>query len=420
MPEAAGVAFRSHPGGLEGRALHAPAFDLDAFDDGPPLTHYDQTNIGFVQDTFPIEPAGDEWEQDAVRFMRSERSSPRAPVLLETRGVTKQTEIWRARDFHHSTIVAKLRASGHSDMADQLDECGTRETVMVCTGCRKPTRYYNRCDLRHCPRCVPRLTRERKEEIGWWADQITQPKHVVLTMRNKERLTKEMVMEFKAAFTKLRRRRFTTEHTTREALEFEQCGSDGMVHSYAWKGGCYTLEITNEGRGWHLHLHALVDCRFIDMRTLSVEWGRLVGQDSAVVKVKDCRKEDYLKEVSKYVVSGAELAGWCGDDVADFIAAFGGARTFGTFGTLYKRRAEWRAFVDGIQHPEQVCGCGCSTFKHMSPEEFEAWAAINGPPITQVHTRVATKQHETPRQSELFAPVQGSPVSRANPGAWFS
>lgn len=51
-------------------------------------------------------------------------------------------------------------------------------------------------------------------------------------------------------------------------------------------GGVYSVETTNKGKGWHVHLHAvlLLD-DFIDREALSREWHRITG-DSTVLDVR--------------------------------------------------------------------------------------------------------------------------------------
>lgn len=38
------------------------------------------------------------------------------------------------------------------------------------------------------------------------------------------------------------------------------------------RGGAYVLEYTGQPGSWHLHLHAIVDCRFYDVFQLSKDW----------------------------------------------------------------------------------------------------------------------------------------------------
>ena len=278
------------------------------------------------------------------------RSEP-GSLLLETRGVTSQASqsvMWEREIVFKESILAKLRGIGRGELAGKMAECHTIETFKRCTGCRKLSKFYNRCELFFCPVCAPRLSRERKTAVEWWTKQISQPKHLVLTVRNTDSLSKEYVCFLKTQLSKLRRSKVFR----------------------AVKGGFYSLEVTNEGRGWHVHFHILIDAPWLCMPDVSQVWAKLVGQDFAICKIKDCRGEEYLKEVTKYAVKGSELAKWSGDTIANFITAFEGVRFFGVFGSLYAKRTLWSEWIKALQDIKPLCQCGCNSWRLLSPEEL--------------------------------------------------
>jgi hypothetical protein len=189
----------------------------------------------------------------------------------------------------------------------------------------------------------------------------------VLTVRNTISITKAYVQFLKNQLQKLRR------HSVFRSV----------------RGGFYTLEVTNEGKGWHIHFHLLVDARYVDNGELAIRWGKLVGQDFAIVKVKDCRGSDYLREVTKYAVKGSELARWGGAAIGEFIESFTGIRLFGVFGNLYGKRTEWAAWIESIREIKPLCTCGCDSWRLMSPEELlweqETKAGLTGTPPPLPH-----------------------------------
>lgn len=325
-----------------------------------------------------IPPEGQTETPESPEFEPSEspdglRSEP-ASLLLEKRGITshaQQAEIWETNVIFRDSMLAKLRNVGKLAVAGKMQECHTIETFKQCSGCKKNTRFWNRCDLLFCPICAPRLGRERKESIEWWTKLITQPKHLVLTVRNTSDLSNEYVKFLKLQLSKLRR----------------------LKVFRGVKGGCYSLEVTNEGRGWHIHFHLLLDVFWLDMESVSRQWGKLVGQDFAICKIKDCRGSDYLREVTKYAVKGSQLAGWSGSDIATFISAFSGVRLFGVFGSLFGKRTEWKEWIETIREIRSVCTCGCSSWRLLSPNDIE-WAETVGadgsslPPPKIVQTQV--------------------------------
>jgi len=141
-------------------------------------------------------------------------------------------------------------------------------------------------------------------------------------------------------------------------------------------GGCVSVEITNESRGWHLHAHWLVDARWVSAKELSKTWGRLVGQDYAIVKVIDVIKhtatragappnsppQNYERELMKYVVKGSDLARWKVDQLYEFINAVRGQRFFFAFGELFKVARTLRAQAAADKPPTTPCECGSCQF----------------------------------------------------------
>lgn len=300
--------------------------------------------------------------QTAEKLCILSRMSPTGPIScpkalkLETTGVTRHVaagrlmfgELWKAATTHKFSVAAKLKEAGMREEAESLEDCHSRLIYGQCDNCHKVQVFRNRCDRFYCPECQPKLSKRRAASVAWWTVEIGQPKHVVLTVQNIPTLARGHVDEIKKWFTRLRHRKF--------------CRN--------WRGGFYSVEITNEGRGWHLHLHVLVDARWIDAGELARQWAAVTGNFGKIVKVKDCRKADYLAEVTKYAVKGSELAAWTPSQIADFIRAFDGCRTFGVFGTLYGKRTEFAEWLKSIRDHKPKCDCGCQTMRFYSEAEW--------------------------------------------------
>lgn len=319
---------------------------LDTWDDGSPLPQFDELDLN---DGFGLEmPPTDLDDLDSLQ--------------LETNGVSRQSDgskirgdtIWKSQTIWKFSVAAKLREAGWLDDAAKLEDCHSRKIMALCNGCQGVQVFRNRCDQFFCPECQPSLSRKRLESVKWWTSQITQPKHVVLTVRNIPDLTKAHVNEFKKWFTRLRHRKFCR----------------------GWVGGFYSLEITNEDNGWHLHLHCLVDARWIDARRLATEWAAVNGGCGHIVKVKDCRRKDYLAEVTKYAVKGSEIARWDRAKIVTFIEAFRGTKTFGVFGSLYGKRTEWREWIKSLRDGRTGCACGCDKVSYFDELAWEARSCV--------------------------------------------
>lgn len=304
-------------------------------------------------------------------------SSPRFDlprITLEIRGTTQrpdQTEFWKRATVHKNTTASKLREAGRHAQADKLEHCHSHYTVAVCSGCRTVRRFPNRCDQFYCAECQPRLANDRRKAVEWWTNEVRQPKHIVLTVKNVPDLTRDHVQQFRKWFTNLRRSKFAEK----------------------WRGGFYSIEVTNEGRGWHLHLHALIDAQWIDAIELGQQWTKVTAGYGRIVKVKDARQTNYLREVTKYCVKGVQLAAWSPSEITTFIDAFEGVRTFGVFGSLYGARTKFSEWWRTIRNTKPPCECGCSNITYYTETQWEARRrdqpvhqyAMPPPPTTQQH-----------------------------------
>jgi hypothetical protein len=304
--------------------------ESETLPEGP--SGFDWTEEPGINPSASLREPGDFWES---RFEE-------LPIQVQSRGITQQnkkpnqSQFWESQTIFKYSVAAKLKALGRQDLADPILNCHTTFTVGVCNACGKTSKFPNRCDRFYCPECQPRRAREKRESVEWWAKLIEQPKHVVLTVKNVPDISSGHVKQLKKWFTALRRSKFARN----------------------WKGGFYAIEVTNEGRGWHLHIHALVDARYIDARMLSEVWERVTGHFGRIVKITDGRNRSYLGELLKYGVKGSDLAGWSGTNIADFIDAFTGVRLFGVFGSLYGARTKWADFIATLSRTKARCPCG--------------------------------------------------------------
>lgn len=132
------------------------------------------------------------------------------------------------------------------------------------------------------------------------------------------------------------------------------------------RGGCISVEITNEGNGWHLHSHWLLDVDWLEMAEVSQAWGKLVGQEFSICKVKHVQDTEYLQEVSKYVVEGSELAKWPCEQINEFVRACRGVRFFFSFGSMFKLAPLIRAELEAQKPEPPTCDCGESDFMYES------------------------------------------------------
>lgn len=121
-----------------------------------------------------------------------------------------------------------------------------------------------------------------------------------------------------------------------------------------------------------MHWHLLLHTKFCCANCLAFEWGQIVKQEFAIVKVLPVDDASYLKEVCKYVVSGSELAKWKAHHILDLVTCLQGTRTFTTFGTFKTTKQFVEGQIELERPPKEICECGCSNrFVASNADEAE-------------------------------------------------
>lgn len=258
----------------------------------------------------------------------------------------KSGELWSSELIWKRQVEQRLEGIASGSQWLNFKRCGKESLYRHCRCCGEVKSLPYSCSLKWCPLCNWKITRERRQFLERAAAQLKQPKHVVLTMRNFPQLTRKKVREFTVALARLRRSKV-----------FKDV-----------KGGTYSIEITNEGRGWHLHAHLLLEARWVDAGALAIKWGKLLGQEFGIVKVKDVRGIDYVTEVSKYVCKGSDLCTWSGHEIFDFVAALRGVRCFGVFGWLFHLRKFLSSPCDEPGMGPALCECGGADFYYLDEQ----------------------------------------------------
>ena len=264
----------------------------------------------------------------------------------KVRRENQQGKLISDADIFHETIAAKIFPLNTSRQVNNFVLCGEQEIFRTCRDCGRVEKYFSRCNIKWCPRCQWRVTQKRQQLIQSWAKRIKQPKHLVTTQSNFPILTRRTIREHVRNLARFRRRKV-----------FQSV-----------RGGCVSTEITNEGKGWHLHAHWLLDADWLNMPEISRVWGKIVGQNFAIVKVKDVRATDYVAEIVKYLAKGSEIASWAPEQINEFITAIRGCRFFGSFGALRELAPAIRAELLASKPPPPICECGCSQFQFGTEE----------------------------------------------------
>lgn len=144
-------------------------------------------------------------------------------------------------------LIERLEEEEAHDLARRLEKCG-QELHLVCTCCGEYSQAETRCDLKWCPSCQRALATRTSLRYEGITKSLRWPLFLTLTTKNFDEDEEDgfdFVRHIRRGFAKLRRLRWWR----------------GCV-----KGGVASIEVTNTGNGWHPHLHALVDCKWLAVR----------------------------------------------------------------------------------------------------------------------------------------------------------
>lgn len=239
--------------------------------------------------------------------------------------------------------------------------------MMVYTGCKK----------RWCPVCGPKITAKRYTKVAPIASRMKWPLSVMLSMKNPKEVAGS-VATLAEAFRGFRRTRFWKDRV---------------------KGGIVGYEMTHKGNGCHVHLHALVDCRWLAVATpeptrrhteserarlcelaqaeLSAVWAGYLGQAQAVVWVRRADKQA-LAETIKYPFKPADFRKLkC--RLSDIIDEIDAGRRVASFGNCHATSKCFLGRDEIIRNP--VPCKRCKVVDSIVPVEVEQrWARGAGRP----------------------------------------
>lgn len=204
--------------------------------------------------------------------------------------------------------------------------CGENYINYRCEKCGNLKRIHTSCKQRTCRRCARIMSRNLVKaylpiaETFQWACLLTL---TLLSAPSED--VREQLDKILASFCKLRRRKI-------------------------WNAekGIYHVEIIKKGgKSWYVHLHALIDSKWMDQKALSHAWLDITG-NSFIADIRRVRggRRGSLREVLKYQTKMWELDR---EDEIFIEDIFKGRRFVGSF---------------GIQKPEKEklgsmkCSCG--------------------------------------------------------------
>lgn len=211
------------------------------------------------------------------------------------------------------THLALQRCHVNAARLDRFCNCGSGAFLYRSTDGQDLTIRSNKCHDRWCLACQ----RERAASIANALLQVMSARRcrfATLTLRHSRTPMADQVDRLFRSFVALRRRKWWKEHVI---------------------GGGYFLEIKTGRDGlWHVHLHLIIEGRFLPQRELSTEWHAVTG-DSSIVDVRQIRDDgEAAGYVTKYVTKPASHEVYADPGRLDeMICGLRGRRVCGTFGT---------------------------------------------------------------------------------------
>lgn len=272
-------------------------------------------------------------------------------------------------DELHVWLERRLRREGRDDLADVLEKCRV-PFELRCLCCDESIIVNKGCKKRWCPHCGPKITAKRYARVAPIANRMRWPLSVMLSMKNPKDVA-GCVRTLAAAFKGFRRTKFW-----RNAV----------------RGGFVGFEITHTGNGAHVHLHCLVDCRWLAVVTpeptrrhtqaekkrlcemaqaeLSAAWAGYLGQSQAVVWVRRA-DQNALAETIKYPFKPADFRKLkC--NISEVIDEIDAGRRVASFGNCH---AAAKVFLgrDEVPEVERLCKT-CGLDRSIYPAEvIQRW-----------------------------------------------
>lgn len=183
---------------------------------------------------------------------------------------------------------------------------------IYCACCGLKHEVTGRCRDRTCPDCRYRDFRRIFKGYRKAVRVMKSPKLLTLTLLNQPELVSGDVKRLRKAFIKLMKRKW---------------------YSSRVRGGLCSIEIKNEGRGWNIHMHILIDCDYLPQDRVSRDWLDLTG-DSYIVDIRKAWSPAAgLSYILKYLTKSPSVNG----EADVYNSELKGLRLVQPFGSLYNQ-----------------------------------------------------------------------------------
>jgi len=276
----------------------------------------------------------------------------------------------RAKHFARKRRVAQaFRDADMESIAATLENCQEISVQAFCRNCMHIFYVPEKCRSRVCPLCSFARSRDRGRMILALTARMKFPKLLTLTMPRWTGIPSDGIDRLREAWNLFRKQPV-----------FETVS-----------GGVYQIELKPKNDGWHIHLHAVLDCPFIPYQHVFSAWTKILGIQFAEIDIRAAKTDAQRVYVAKYAAKSADFEGDLPDVVAWYNATKG-KRLFAGFGVWYNISPEdLPAETDWHPEPFACPSCGeiatCGLSRHaiftLGPDilkEIKGFFDAAGPP----------------------------------------
>ena len=163
--------------------------------------------------------------------------------------------------------------------------CGENYRMFFCLKCGNVFKVHITCHQRTCQKCARIRSFQLVETYLPVVSTFEWPSFLTLTLKvDFLKTPQEQVDKIIASFRKLRRR---------DVWNAER--------------GLFSIEMVKKEGAWYVHLHTLVDSKWMDQKALSDAWFKITGDSYIVYLKRIFDRRGALREVLKYQTKVWEL-----------------------------------------------------------------------------------------------------------------
>lgn len=245
-------------------------------------------------------------------------------------------------------LCAAIALAGWPAVADKIMDCQTMGRRGECLGCGHVFVRGDSCRHRLCPECG----RSRAINLYNIHKKLTGKshlKHLILTVESVYDI-KGKTKWLRSCFNRLRHRK---------------------IFKQSWRGGVYAIEYTyDKNKGWHIHIHALIDGDYIPQPYIAKCWSQITGGKGRIVWIKRAVNS---KETLKYILKPSNDLLDESRALGDFLSETEGSHLVSGFGCYY--RVTEKKLNGKIKCPN----CGCDNIQWSFSYTLTTWD-IRGSP----------------------------------------